>query len=407
MRILLLTQYYPPETGAPQNRLSGLAHELKSAGHEVCVLTAMPNYPAMEIHPEYRGKWFVEEEIEGIKVFRSWIYVNKKRNIVSRLLNYFSFTFSSIVIAPKVHGKIDVIMCESPPLFLGISGWWISKRKKAKLVFNVSDLWPESAEKLGVVSNRFFLKLATHLEEFFYRKSFMITGQTQGIVNSIKTRFPEKTVHWLPNGIDPSIFNAAPDPAIRSAMGFDKDDFLFLYAGIIGLAQGLDIILDAASKVPGELRIKFLLLGEGPEKERLIKRKGNEKLDNVFFLDLVPKDKVPAIIHAVDAAVIPLKKMDLFLGAIPSKIFENLALKKPVILAVGGEAKQLFIDKGKCGIYTEPEDAEAMCKAAVYLATHKDEARQMGENGRLFVEKYFLRKNISAEWLQALEKISK
>ncbi len=406
MNILILTQYYPPETGAPQNRLSGLARELKKLGHAVCILTAMPNYPAMELHPAYKGKWFTREKMDGIDVYRSWIYVSKNRSVISRLLNYFSFTFSSLVVSGKLPARFDLVMCESPPLFLGLSAWWISKKKKARLVFNVSDLWPESAEKLGVIKNRLFLKLATRLEEFLYKKSFMVTGQTQGIVKNIKSRFPDKPVHWLPNGVDPSIFNSKPDVNRRTMMGFAEDDFLVLYAGILGLAQGLDVILDAAAKVPAEMKVKFLLLGEGPEKERLMQRKQDEKLDNVYFLNLVPREEVPLIIQAVDAAVIPLKKMDLFLGAIPSKIFENLALKKPVILAVDGEAKQLFIDEGNCGIYCEPEDALAMSKAAIYLATHPDIARKMGVNGKVLVEKSFIRMNICADWLKAVEQVS-
>ena len=223
MRILILSQYYPPETGAPQNRLSGLARELKLLGHEVVILCAMPNYPVMEIHKDYKGKWFVKDQFEGIDVYRSWIYVSKNRSIISRLLNYFSFTFSSLFAASKIKGDFDVLMCESPPLFLGISGWWISKRKKAKFVFNVSDLWPESAEKLGVITNKFFLNLATKLEEWLYRSSYMVTGQTQGIVKDIKSRFPNKTVHWLPNGVDKSTFATKFNPGKRKEMGFSEN----------------------------------------------------------------------------------------------------------------------------------------------------------------------------------------
>ncbi|MBL7923709.1 MAG: glycosyltransferase family 4 protein [Bacteroidia bacterium] len=403
MRILILTQYYPPETGAPQNRLSGLALELHKLGHEVCILTAMPNYPAMEIHPSYRRKWFVTEQRDGINVYRSWIYVSKNRSIVSRLLNYFSFTFSSLIVSRRIAGTFDVLMCESPPLFLGISGWWISRRKKAKFVFNVSDLWPESAEKLGVIRNTFFLRLATRLEEFLYRKAFMVTGQTQGIVRQIKARFPAKTVHWLPNGVDETIFSATPDPDRRRKMGFKEDDFLVLYAGIIGIAQGLDILLDASALLPAASPVKFLLLGEGPEKERLRLRKEKENLDRVIFIDLVPREEVPFIVHAVDAAVIPLKKMDLFLGAIPSKIFENLALMKPIVLAVDGEARQLFIDQGQCGLFSEPENPAALRDALLYLTTHREEARAMGENGKAYVQQYFLRKNITRQWMEAFQ----
>lgn len=401
MRILILTQYYPPETGAPQNRLSGLAYEMKAAGHEICILTAMPNYPAMEVQEMYKGKWFVKEELAGIAIYRSWIYVSKKRTIMARLLNYFSFTISSVLIASKVKGDFDLLLCESPPLFLGLSGWWISKRKRARFIFNVSDLWPESAEKLGVITNRFFLRMATRLEEFLYNHAFMVTGQTQGIVQNIKSRFPEKKIHWLPNGVDESIFHTDIDSGRRKALGFEEDDFLILYAGIIGIAQGLDVVLDAAKLIPGSLKVKFLMLGEGPEKERLQARKLKENITSVYFLDLLPREEVPYLVQAINAAVIPLKKMDLFLGAIPSKIFENLALQKPVLLGVDGEAKKLFIEEGKCGIYFMPEDAVDLKDAIVFLTTHQDLADEMGKNGRNYVEKYFLRKNIANDFLLA------
>jgi glycosyltransferase involved in cell wall biosynthesis len=407
VRILILSQYYPPETGAPQNRLSGLARELKLLGHEVVILCAMPNYPAMEIHKDYKGKWFVKDQFEGIDVYRSWIYVSKNRSIISRLLNYFSFTFSSLFAASKIKGDFDVLMCESPPLFLGISGWWISKRKKAKFVFNVSDLWPESAEKLGVITNKFFLNLATKLEEWLYRSSYMVTGQTQGIVKDIKSRFPNKTVHWLPNGVDKSIFATKFNPGKRKEMGFSENDFLLLYAGIIGIAQGLDLILDAAKLIPANSNVKFLLLGDGPEKERLITRVNTENITRVFFLDLVGRSEVPSIVSSVDAAVIPLKKMELFLGAIPSKIFENLALEKPLLLAVDGEARELFINQGKCGLFTEPENAEELAEAAVYMEQHPDECKAMGTNGKAYAQKYFMRENIAKDWIAAMHAMQK
>ena len=312
MRFLILTQYYPPETGAPQNRLSGLARELKASGHEVCILTAMPNYPAMQIHPDYIGKKYVVDEFENIPVHRAWIYVSKNRSIISRLMNYFSFTFSSMYYASKIKGNFDYLMVESPPLFLGISAWWISKRKKAKMVFNVSDLWPESAEKLGVISNKMFLKLATILEEWLYKKAFMVTGQTQGIVQNIKTRFPNKKVHWLPNGVDESIFSFKKQENVRQQLKLSNDDFLIMYGGIIGLAQGLDVILDAAKLLPAESKITYLLLGDGPEKNRLQQRVVEENIARVKFLELVSREVVPSYVDAVDVAVIPLKKMDLF-----------------------------------------------------------------------------------------------
>ncbi|MFM7015236.1 MAG: glycosyltransferase family 4 protein [Bacteroidota bacterium] len=402
MRFLILTQYYPPETGAPQNRLSGLARELKALGHEVVVLTAMPNYPAMEVHSSYKGLRYMLDEFENTEVHRSWIYVSKNRSIVSRLLNYFSFTFSSIVYSSKIKGHFDYLMVESPPLFLGISAWWISKRKKAKMVFNVSDLWPESAEKLGVIENRFFLKMATLLEEWLYKTSYSITGQTQGIVQNIITRFPNKMVHWLPNGVDESIFQIKKDTSIRSNLNFEKDDFLIMYAGIIGIAQGLDVILDAAKLIPAESKVMYLLLGDGPEKQRLMQRVSDEKIQRVKFLELVSREVVPSYVDAIDAAVIPLKKMDLFLGAIPSKIFENAALGKPLLLSVDGEARKLFIDEGNAGLYIEPENCQMLADASLQLERNPELAKSMGDNGKNYVQKFFMRKNITKEWLNTL-----
>jgi len=402
VRILILTQYYPPETGAPQNRLSGLAAELSVLGHEVHVLTAMPNYPAMEIHKQYRGLFFKKEFVQQIHIYRSWIYVSKNRSIFSRLLNYFSFTFSSLFNSFRIKGDFDVLMCESPPLFLGMSGWAISKFKKAKFIFNVSDLWPESAEKLGVITNRFFLNLATKLEEFLYRSSFMVTGQTQGIVKNINDRVPDKMVHWLPNGVDESIFNTRIDPERRIISGFAKDDFLILYGGIIGIAQGLDVILDASLLLSKDSKIKFLLLGEGPEKERLMARKKKENLDRIYFLNLIDRAEVPAFVSSIDAAVIPLKKMDLFLGAIPSKIFENLALEKPILLGVDGEAKELFINDARCGLFFEPENAHALAREAGFLENNPQEVKEMGRKGKEYVKKNFIRKDIVNKWMEVL-----
>lgn len=395
MHILLLSQYYPPETGAPQNRLSGLARELSAQGHLVEVLTAMPNYPAMEVHSDYKRRWFVTEIMDGISVSRSWIYVSKNRSIVSRLLNYFSFTLSALLVSSRLPKRFDVVLCESPPLFLGISGWWIAKRKKALFVFNVSDLWPESAEKLGVIRNRFFLKAATWLEEWLYRKSSFITGQTQGICTDILRRNPGKTVHWLPNGVDRVLLNTPVGSDWRKRAGYSDSEFLILYAGIIGIAQGLDTILDAAKRLKPDSRIRFLLLGEGPEKDRLLKRKQTEGIENVDFPEAVKREGMPDVIHAVDAAVVPLKKMDLFLGAIPSKIFENLALGKPIILGVDGEARNIFINQKPCGIYVEPENAEQLARAAEELAGNPQQCNELGKNGRTLVEEKFLRSSIA------------
>ena len=404
MKIIILTQYFPPEIGAPQNRLFELALRLKKSGVEVTVLTAMPNYPKMVIAEGYNGKWRVNEEMEGIKIIRGWIFVPKSRSIFPRLLNYFSFVFSSFMIGTARLKKADWLICESPPLFLGITAYFLSRFKRAKLIFNVSDLWPESAEKLGLVKNKFLLRLSTILEKFMYRKSTLVTGQTQGIVDNIQNRFPEKSVYWLPNGVDTSFYKpSSANNTWRERNNFSHEDFIFFYAGIIGHAQGLEVILKSAEILKGNSKAKFILLGEGPEKSVLLKLKEELKLGNVFFMNAVGKREMPEIIAAINVAIIPLKKLDLFKGAIPSKIFENLAMEKPILLGVEGEAKALFIEEGKSGIFFEPENAVSLAEGAKQFLENCDFALQLGRNGRKYVSEKFERAKIADDFKQLLE----
>lgn len=394
--------------GAPQNRLFETAIHLQRYGVSVTVLTAMPNYPQMSIYDSYRDKNYVYEEINGIKVHRSAIYVSSNRGIISRLRNYFSFVISSYRVGKKcLEKQYDFLFCESPPLFLAYSAMALAKIKQASLVFNVSDLWPESAEKLGVVKNRFLLNMAYRLEAKAYKKSILVTGQTRGICDNIKARFPELDTYWLPNGADIEKFNLSQDKhhLWRKANGFETGDFLVLYAGIIGIAQGLEVILSAAEKVSQYTNIKFILLGSGPEKDRLLAHKNEHKLHNVYFLNPVSKEHMKSVLSEINAAVIPLKKLELFKGAIPSKIFENLAMKVPVILAVDGEAKALFIDEGKCALYSEPENDVMLAQQVVELYNNPTLCAELGEKGRLYVEEKFDRKKIAEKFFEKLKHI--
>ncbi len=398
MKLLFLTQYYPPEVGAPQNRLSDLANRLKKNGIEVTVLTAMPNYPQMKVHDGYRGRFYKKEIIDGITVHRSWIFVSNRKSIFFRLLNYFSFVKSSFIIGLIKLKRQDYIFCESPPLFLGVTAFLLSKVKRSRLIFNVSDLWPESAEQLGLVNNRLMLSISYKLEAFLYRKSYFIIGQTQGIVENISKRFLKKRVYWLPNGVDLSYFQPSDDKSWRQKNNFSENDFILLYAGIIGHAQGLEVILNAAYMLLEHHQIKFALLGNGHEKEKLLLLKKNQQLQNVFFFDTINKPEMPCILSSVNAAIVPLRKLQLFRGAVPSKIFEALAMKKPVLLGVDGEARKLFVEQGKCALYFEPENADELSKQIVRLMNDKSLEQQLGINGLQYVTEKFDRSKIAASF---------
>jgi len=399
MKLLILTQYYPPEIGAPQNRLHELAVRLKAKGIHVEVLTALPNYPVSEIMKGYENGKNRFEEIDGIPVHRAWIHVSKSKGIVSRLLNYFSFVWSSYWKGRKMN-NFDYLMVESPPLFLGYSAMLLAKKLNSKLIFNVSDLWPESAEKLGIVTNKRLLNLAYNLEAKCYTKAYLITGQTQGIVDDIRARFPEKRVYWLPNGVD------VPTQILvgnfREKNGFSKEVILFFYGGIIGHAQGLEVILNAANLLRENSKIQFIIQGSGPEKDNLLALKQNLKLNNVHFLEPVSKKEMPAILKSIDVALVPLKNLPLFQGAIPSKVFEALAMEVPLLLGVDGEARKHFIEKGNAGLFFVPENVEDLAKQALFLAQNSEKRSEMGKNAREYVSENFDRNKIAADFLSVL-----
>jgi glycosyltransferase involved in cell wall biosynthesis len=404
LNILFLTQYFPPEVGAPQNRIFEFAKRLKGNGHNITVLTAMPNYPKGEIYDEYKGKKFLIEDMDGIKVIRTWIYATKSKGFVKRLMNYFSFTFSSVFQGLRHLDKsIDVVIVESPPLFLGWSGYVVSKWLKAKYVFNVSDLWPESAVKLGVLNNKTFIKLSTWLEEFCYRKADIITGQTKGIVDNISSRgFKDKT-YLITNGVDINLFGK--DKANKDFIKENglENKFVVGYAGIHGLAQGLETIMKAANILREHKDIQFVFVGDGPEKPMLLQMKKDLNLDNVAFLPVQPKKNMPGIVASFDCALVPLKKLDLFKGALPSKMFETLASEVPIVLSVEGEAKDL-IESAQAGICVEPENEQQIAEAILKLYENPGFRAELGRNGRRYIEEHFDRVKITKRFEEILKK---
>lgn len=368
------------------------------------MLTAMPNYPQMRIYPGYENKTYLCEEQNGIKVHRSFIYVSDKRSVVARLRNYFSFVYSSMRVSSRLEKKYDFILCESPPLFLGISALYLTRVKDAKLIFNVSDLWPESAEKLGVVTNKMLLRMAYILEARLYKAATLVTGQTKGICSDISARFPAVKTYWLPNGVDLGFYDPARIASSnwRKENNFQAGDFIVLYAGIVGMAQGLETILESAIKLTHHKEIKFVILGSGPERQKLQAAKEKRRITNVYFMDAVTRKEMPGILKEVNASLVPLKKLELFLGAIPSKIFESLAMQVPVLLGVNGESKTLFVEEGDCVHHVEPEDADSLATGVMRLYQDPAYRTKLGENGRKYVAEFFDREKIAGNFYNKL-----
>lgn len=387
-KILIHTQYYPPEIGAPQARLSDLAIGLEAKGFSVTVLTAMPNYPKGKIYPGYRAL-LRRETFDGISIIRTWIYPTQKLSLFPRLLSYFSFVISSFLIGIWFIGKMDFVITESPPLFLAISSFLLCKIKRAKWIFNVSDLWPESAQRLGAIKDGAFLKLAGHLESFCYQHAWLVTGQSESIIENIHQRFPDLHLYHLSNGVDIDLFTPRQPKAIYKGFSTHDSELIVFYGGLHGLAQGLDQILYAAKNISSNVR--FILMGDGPEKEKLIKIANELQLTNLAFHDPVSKSEMPNIIASVDICLVPLKAY--LPGAVPSKLYEAMAAAKPVILIAEGEAKDI-VDRYQAGLVVTPGDLEGLVNAINQLASSKNTRTIMGENGRNAATQHYSRQQI-------------
>jgi len=402
MRFLILTQYFPPETGAAQVRLKELAKGLQRQGHEVVVVTAFPNHPSGVIPPEYRGYWSMKDEVEGLPVYRTWVYPVQRGRFWKRLLNYFSFTFSSLWGILKA-GPCDVLFVESPPLFLGMTavlGSWI---KRARLVFNVSDLWPESAVALGLVTNKTMIRMTEALETWLYNRSWKLSAVTIGIRDTwIKRGIPAKKIAFLPNGVNLELFRPLPpDQEFKEKLGL-QDKFVLVYTGTMGYAQGLESVLEAANLLRSESQYHFLFLGDGTEKPKLEEMAKEMKLPNAQFLGFQPVTDMPRYMSLAAGSIIPLKKLKLFEGARPSKMFPAMGCAVPVIYSGEGEAVELIREAG-AGLTVEPENPQEMAQAIRSLYELSDQGKSMGENGRRYVEEHYSWDSIVSQWLKELK----
>lgn len=340
---------------------------------QVTVLTAMPNYPTGHIHAGYGG-WVAREQLDGVRVVRTGIYATKSLRMIPRLLGYFSFVLSSALLGVWLVGRADYLVTESPPLFLGIAGWFLSLGSHARWIFNVSDLWPESAVELGVIRRgSLSYRIGTWLERLFYSTAWAVTCQSRGILENVNKRFPEVRTYHLANGVDTEFFQAKQE-------GHRAKGLHVVYAGLHGLAQGLQQIVLAADGMRQDESIGFSLVGDGPEKQDLMKMAEGLGLTNVQFLPAVPQARIPELLSSADALLVPLKVK--LTGAVPSKLYEAMALSKPVILIADGEAAQVVREAG-CGIVVEPGDIPGLVKAVQHLRDHPAERVEMGARGRV------------------------
>ena len=373
MRILLLSQFWTPE---PILKGIPFAKELVRRGHEVEVLTGFPNYPGGKIYPGYRLALFRRETLDGIRVNRVWLYPSHDTSGKRRVLNYLSFALSACLIAPFVTRRADVIYVYHPPATVGLPARWLSALKKAPVVYDVQDLWPDTVAASGMLPARLAQGLARYCD-WVYRKVDRIAALSPGFKRTLVER-----------GIDPEKIDVIPnwcdEDALRPPEEVPTDGpFTVLFAGTMGYAQALDPVLDAAALLHGRnVDVRFRFVGGGMERDRLAARA--ESIPNVEFLPRRPMDEMPALVASADALLVHLRDDPLFAITVPSKIQSYLYAGKPILMGVRGDAADI-VGKAEAGVLFEPEDAESLAAAVASLMAMAPEARQaMGMRGATY-----------------------
>jgi len=401
MNILFLTDNYPPEVNAPATRTYEHAKEWVDAGADVTIITCNPNFPQGKIYEGYQNKIKQTESAEGIKVVRLWSYMSANQGFIKRTLDYMSFACMSSIFG--LFEKTDVIIATSPQFFTTWAGWFLSKVKRKPWVFELRDLWPESIASVGAMSKESkTYRLLEKIELHLYRSADLVTPNTPAFKQNLISRgIPDDKIHVIPNGANLKLFN--PDqknPGLKKELGIEET-FVIGYIGTHGLAHSLDFIVTSIAKANFE-DVHFLFIGDGAEKEKVKTIASNHSLENVKFLDPIPKEKVPEYLAITDASLAPLKKSNTFKTVIPSKIFEACAMGKPIILGVEGQAKEI-IDEFGAGVCFEPENSEQFIKAVNRLKKDRDLYEKLSSNALKLAQAYD-RKKLAKEMLDVIEK---
>lgn len=413
MRILLIHQYFLEKNDGGGSRFNEMTRIWAANGHDITVLAGMVHYASGTKNPKYKGKYtHIDHFDKNVTVIRSHVSPAYNVSFIGRLWAYFSFVMSSIYAGLfKVKGKYDVILVTSPPLFVGITAYMLSRLKRIPFVFEVRDLWPESAIETGVLKSRFLIRLSYWLETFLYKKAKLINVLTPAFRDALinEKNIPANKIIFIPNAADVEM-------AEDSMQSLSRDDFrknlqlngkkVITYVGAHGVANHLSQVLETAALIKEDQPdVLFLLIGEGMQKPMLKEKARALNLDNVRFLDAVPKRDVFNYIIASDFGAAVLKKTDVFKTIYANKTFDYMSCKKPVFLLIDGISRTL-IEEAKCGIYVEPETPTDFAAKIRLMASKPDhELKQMGENGYEYVKNHFERKKLANEYVQHLERI--
>ncbi len=405
MRILLLTLYYSPDlTSANAVILTELAEKLAEMGHEVTVVTLMPHYAASQIEAAYRGKLFIKESRQRVAVHHAYLYTSAdKHNLLARLLNYASFNVTS-TLAALFAGSYDVILCPSPPLTIGLTAWVVGILKRIPFIYNVQDIYPDIAVQLGVLKNRRVIRFFQKMEHFIYRQAAAVSVLSRGFEQNLLDKgTPPEKLHVIPNFVDTAFITPGKKENAFARRHGLADKFVLMYAGNVGLSQGLDHMLAAAERLQETAEILLLIVGNGTVKPELEKEAAERQLRNVLFLPFQPRAALPEMYAAADVALVSLRS-DIGRESVPSKAYTIMASGRPLLAAVREDAEtKWLVDTAACGVWVPPEQPQALADAVLALYRQPEQRRQMGENGRRYVTEHHTVDSVAQQYIDLIE----
>ncbi len=404
MKILFVTHYFPPEVNAPANRTHEHCRRWVKDGHDVTVITGVPNHPRGKVFEGYTNRVLQEEEIDGIRVIRTWMYLTPNSGFMRRVANYLLFAASAVMASTRV-AKPDVIVATSPQFFVGVAGALIAKLKRRPFVLEIRDLWPKSIVELGQLSKGPILSTLETLERWVYRSATGVVVNAQKFEDHITERGVDQgKIKLIYNGIDPERFYPIPkNEKLLSQYGL-AGHFTVAYVGTIGLAHGLSMLIDVAERLQHRDEIRFVLIGDGADRSLLEADISSRGLSNIKMIGLQPRDAMPDWIASIDLLLVTLRDLPVFETVIPSKIFEFLAQERPVILAAKGEIRRMMEEAGGA-LIIDPENPDQMQQAIESIMDEPEVAASRARAGREWVEAGFIRDDLARQMAHFLERV--
>jgi len=404
MHVLIVHQYFLGKNDAGGSRWNQFAKYWSQAGHKITVLAGTVHYATGTKLPEYKGRFIIRgREGNNVEVLRCYVSESYNKNFIGRFWAYLSFAVSSIWAGLFCVGKCDIIICTSPPLTVGLTGWALSRLKRIPMVFEGRDLWPESAIDTGVLVNRWLIRMSYWLERKSYKSASWINVLTPAFEEALVCRKSVKPdrISMIPNGADLDIIRpGGRDSWVREKHNL-RDKFVVTYVGAHGKANCLIQLLEAAKLLKEHPEIIIMLVGDGMEKPMLKEKARQWKLDNVVFVDSVPKVLIVDYIAASNVCTAVLKKVDTFKTVYPNKVFDYMSAYKPIIVAIDGVTREL-IEDAKAGVYVEPENPQAFVEAVLKLKENRELCEIYGNNGLDFVRKNFDRHKLANKYMDIL-----